>query len=68
MTTGKDVGKDARKATFVSLMGAEQARDASERFAKAAIRALDPVGPAAEPLIQLVDQILENTRRLAPHR
>jgi geranylgeranyl pyrophosphate synthase len=68
LTTGKDVGKDVRKATFVSLMGAEQAREASERFAKAAIRALEPVGSAAEPLVQLVDSILERTRRLAPHR
>jgi geranylgeranyl diphosphate synthase type II len=65
VATGKDVGKDAAKTTFVSLMGPERAREASERFARAAIRALDPIGPAAEPLAQLANHLLQRTRKLA---
>jgi geranylgeranyl diphosphate synthase type II len=67
VTTGKDVGKDAAKATFVSLMGPERAFEAAERFARAAVRALDPIGPSADELDRLTDHILERTRTFTPH-
>jgi farnesyl diphosphate synthase len=67
VTTGKDVGKDAAKATFVSLMGPERALEAAEHFARAAIRALEPIGPSADELARLADYLLERTRTFTPH-
>jgi geranylgeranyl diphosphate synthase type II len=60
--TGKDVGQDAGKATFVSVMGSARARRASERFAAAAVRALGPIRPAAEPLVTLAGYIMARSR------
>ncbi|MDO5620830.1 MAG: polyprenyl synthetase family protein [Paracoccus sp. (in: a-proteobacteria)] len=53
--TGKRVGKDADagKATFVSLLGLDQARARSDTLVADAIAALEPYGAAAEPLRQL---------------
>jgi geranylgeranyl diphosphate synthase type II len=67
-TTGKDVGKDGAKTTFVSLMGLERAQEASKEFAEAAVRALGPIGPAADSLVHLADYLLERTRRFTPQR
>jgi geranylgeranyl pyrophosphate synthase len=67
-TTGKDVGKDGAKTTFVSLMGSDKAREVSQRFAAAAVRALEPLGPAAETLTQLADFLLDRTRGFSSHR
>jgi geranylgeranyl diphosphate synthase type II len=66
VSTGKDVDQDASKTTFVSLLGPEKARRASERFARAAICALDPIGSSAETLAQLAEHILDRTRKAAP--
>jgi geranylgeranyl pyrophosphate synthase len=68
VSTGKDVGKDKSKATFVSMMGPERAREAAERFAAAAVRALAPLGSAADPLARLADYLLEHSRRSTPKR
>jgi geranylgeranyl diphosphate synthase type II len=65
-TTGKDVGKDTAKTTFVSLMGPERAQEASERFAMAAIHALQPLGQSAVLLTQLAEHLLERTRNFTP--
>ena len=67
-TMGKDVGKDASKATFVSLMGPERAQQASTKFADAAVRALHPIGTAADPLVHLADYLLQRTGRFTPQR
>ena len=50
--TGKRVGKDAAagKATFVSLMGLDAARDEAARLVALACDALAPYGPEAENL------------------
>jgi geranylgeranyl diphosphate synthase type II len=59
---GKDVRKDVDKATFVSALGSERARSEAERFATAAARALDPVGPAGAPLAGLAQTLLDSAR------
>jgi geranylgeranyl diphosphate synthase type II len=62
---GKDVGQDVSKATFVSVMGPSRARRASERFAAAAVRALGPIRPAAEPLVSLTGYLMRRSRQRA---
>jgi geranylgeranyl pyrophosphate synthase len=60
---GKDVAQDGGKATFVSVMGSARARRASERFAAAAVQALQPIRPAADPLVSLTGYIMTRARR-----
>jgi geranylgeranyl diphosphate synthase type II len=60
---GKDVRKDVDKATFVSALGSERARSEAERFATAAARALEPVGPAGASLAGLARTLLDSARR-----
>lgn len=59
--TGKDTGKDAAagKATFVSLLGVERARDQAHRLAEQAIQHLDSFGPAAEKLRAVARFVVE---------
>ncbi|NMM44660.1 polyprenyl synthetase family protein [Rhodospirillaceae bacterium KN72] len=54
-TVGKAVGKDAEKgkATFVSILGAEQARDQASRLASQAIAHLKPFAEKADLLREL---------------
>jgi len=53
--TGKAVGKDADagKATFVSLLGLDEAKARAERLVEHACAALSPYGSRAEPLRDL---------------
>jgi hypothetical protein len=60
------VAQDRGKATFVSVMGSSRARRASERFAAAAVHALEPIRPGAEPLVHLAGYIMDRARRRAP--
>jgi geranylgeranyl diphosphate synthase type II len=55
---GKDVGQDAGKATFVSLMGAERARSKARDLVRSAAGALEPLGPSAKPLVDLAFSLL----------
>lgn len=50
--TGKRLGKDAAagKATFVSLLGLDAARDRAAALVEEAIKALSPYGTRADPL------------------
>ena len=52
---GKKVGKDAAlgKATFVSLLGIEKARNEAQTLAERAVSCLDIFGEKAEPLAEL---------------
>ena len=52
---GKRVGKDAGlgKATFVSLLGIENARKEAQRLVQRAVSSLDIFGEKAEPLAEL---------------
>ncbi|MBE7558099.1 polyprenyl synthetase family protein [bacterium] len=54
-TLGKTAGKDQRsgKATYVSLLGLDEARREAARLHEAAIAALGDLGQRAEPLRQL---------------
>ena len=58
---GKAVGKDAAagKATFVSLLGAEEARSRAERLVGDAIAALNDFGDKAAPLRAVARYIVE---------
>lgn len=59
--TGKRVGKDAaaNKATFVSLLGLEGARDRATALTEDAVAALAPFDDRAEPLRQLARFVIE---------
>ncbi|MBL8660809.1 MAG: polyprenyl synthetase family protein [Rhodospirillales bacterium] len=60
-TVGKTTGKDteAGKATFVSLLGVERARNQSAMLAHQAVEHLAVFGEAAEPLRSLASFIVE---------
>jgi geranylgeranyl diphosphate synthase type II len=51
--TGKDSGQDARRVTFVKLLGVEGARTLAAELLDFAVAALDPLGRRAEPLRDL---------------
>ena len=51
--TGKDVGKDARKVTFVKLLGVDGARALAAELLGFAVESLAPLGRKAEPLREL---------------
>ena len=63
---GPAVSEDHSKTTFVSLLGIERAQSYSEQLVQSAIRELEPLGPAADPLAQLAQYVLESTRRFTP--
>jgi geranylgeranyl pyrophosphate synthase len=52
-TSGKDVGKDEFKTTFVSFAGKDAARQLAEELTQASQEALRGLGPRAEPLREL---------------
>ena len=62
-TVGKAVAKDAAagKATLVSLMGLEAARQELRRAEAAAVAALAPFGTRAEPLIEAARFVANRT-------
>jgi len=61
---GKTAGKDAaqNKATYVSVLGLQKARELADEMRDLAIEALAPLGKRAEHLRQLADYILERGR------
>jgi geranylgeranyl diphosphate synthase type II len=50
---GKDVGKDASKVTFVSLLGVAGARTLADELLDFAVATLEPLGRRADPLRHL---------------
>ena len=62
-TLGKTAGKDAaaNKPTYVSLLGASQARELAQTLRADAHAALADLGPAADRLRQLADFVVERT-------
>jgi geranylgeranyl diphosphate synthase type II len=50
---GKDVGKDARRLTFVKLAGVDGARKLSEELVATSLESIANLGPAAAPLRDL---------------
>lgn len=51
--TGKDIGQDSRKSTFISLLGQVKARQLAEHYLNEAITSLRPLADEAKPLIAL---------------
>lgn len=62
--TGKDVAKDAAagKATFVSILGVEGARQRATLLAEQACRHLDPFGPQADLLRKVAVYVVDRRR------
>jgi geranylgeranyl diphosphate synthase type II len=60
---GKDVGSDqARgKATYVALLGLEEARKRARELRDLAVAALEPLGAPAEPLRQIAHYIVDRS-------
>jgi len=60
-TLGKSAGKDAaqHKATYVSLLGLDGARETAREMHDLAIEAITTLGEAGQPLAALADFILE---------
>jgi farnesyl diphosphate synthase len=57
--TGKDVGKDVRKSTFVRILGPEEARKKAEILIAQAIEHLGVFGPRAQNLVDLAQFVLD---------
>lgn len=57
--TGKDVGQDARKTTFVSFSGPEGARRLAAELIEVAVASLGPFGRRGEILRQLARSLLK---------
>jgi geranylgeranyl diphosphate synthase, type II len=62
--TGKRVQKDAArgKLTYPGLLGVEVSRQRARELTQQAIEAVGPIGVAAEPLVQLVQYVLQRDR------
>ena len=62
--TGKRVGKDAArgKLTYPGLLGVEESKRRAELLCREAIRAVDGLGAAAEPLAALARYMMERDR------
>jgi len=61
-STGKDVGKDAGKATFVTLLGVGGARKLTAELIEFAEVAIEPLRDRGEPLRQLARFVRDRTR------
>lgn len=63
-TTGKRTRKDqsAGKLTYPGVHGIQKAREHIERLRTTAVQALDRLGPAADPLRALADQLAHRDR------
>jgi len=60
--SGKDVGKDLKKTTFVSFSGVQGARALAQELIAASEAALQPFGPRAEPLRDLARYVVTRRR------
>ena len=62
--TGKAVGKDAAagKATFLSLMGVERAREQAQMLVEQAVAHLHNYGPEADLLRAIARYVIERDR------
>jgi len=60
--TGKDVGKDLKKTTFVSFSGVDGARQLAQELIVASIDALGAFGTRAQPLRELARYVVARRR------
>ena len=61
-STGKDVGQDTGKTTFVRLLGVEGAEKLAAELIAFAERAVEPLGARAEPLRSLARYVRDRDR------
>ena len=63
-TLGKTAGKDALqgKRTFVSVYGLERAKELAEQESRLAVASLEGICPEDDPLVDLVESLVERTR------
>lgn len=59
---GKDVGKDAERLTFVKLAGVEGARKLSNELVDTSVAAIETLGVAAKPLVDLANVVRDRVR------
>jgi len=60
--TGKPVGQDVGKVTFVKLLGVDGARALAAELLEFAVDAVRPLGARAAPLVALAQMVLERRR------
>jgi geranylgeranyl diphosphate synthase type II len=62
--TGKRVGKDAArgKLTYPGLLGVEESRQRARDLAALALDVVEPIGPAGQPLAELMQFVLARDR------
>lgn len=60
--TGKDVGKDLKKTTFVSFSGVEGAGTLAAELITTSVAAIEAFGPRAEPLRELARYVVTRRR------
>ena len=59
---GKDTGKDAERLTFVKLAGVEGARKLSDELVDTSVAAIETLGAAAKPLVELAAMVRNRIR------
>lgn len=59
---GKDVGKDEQRLTFVKLAGVDGARKLSEELVDTSLAAIEPLGNAMKPLVELAAMVRNRVR------
>lgn len=59
---GKDLGKDARKTTFVSFAGTAGARALAAELVASSQAAIEPFGPRGGPLVELARYVVSRKR------
>ncbi|MGN6184723.1 MAG: polyprenyl synthetase family protein [Thermoanaerobaculia bacterium] len=59
---GKDVGKDEQRLTFVKLAGVDGARKLSEELVDTSLAAIEPLGNAMKPLMELAAMVRNRVR------
>jgi geranylgeranyl diphosphate synthase type II len=65
--SGKNVGQDEDKVTFVSVLGPDKSRIEAGRYIKTAFWSLEPLGETGKPLIGLVRSMMEPAIGMALH-
>jgi geranylgeranyl diphosphate synthase type II len=63
-SAGKDVGQDAERGNVVSIVGRDRAMKRMLLHVQRAVRALEPCGPATEPLSALAHSLMDGARSL----
>jgi geranylgeranyl pyrophosphate synthase len=66
-STGKDVGQDEDKSTLVSCMGSGRAHAEATIRVQSATAALEPLGDAGRPLVDLARHFMKPASGVALH-